>query len=368
MKKINFTLFFVYIFYYSVYSQQDFSAMIKTENELEVLLNSLRNAGNNQEKNSRNQEFKSKLYEALDADQAMLYPFSKLKTVGIINSPDKLIRIFNWNVEQDDFSQKYYCFILRFDEKKKEFKRIELQEYSDVMALKPLDVLDAKQWYGALYYQIIPVEKGNREMYTLLGWDGNNATSNMKLIDVLYFSGDNAKLGNPIFKVGNQTFKRVFYEYSKKSTMSIRWEEKYQRIVMDHLSPESPGLAGFYAYYVPDLSYDAFELKSGKWILKEDVVAINAQKSEKIEIQAPDGVGIIQPVKMKNKWIDPSDQESPTGGMGHAAAMPNEFEKETTNKTSKKNRVKKSRDRRDPSNQYPYSDLKKMKKRKKTKR
>jgi hypothetical protein len=203
-------------------------------------------------------------------------------------------------------------------------------------------------------------------MYTLLGWDGNSSSSNMKIIDVLYFSGNSAKLGSPVFKVGNQTFKRVFYEYSKKSTMSLRWDEKYQRILMDHLSPESPGLAGFYAYYVPDMSYDAFELKSSKWILKEDVVAVNAKKPEKIEIQVPDTDGSLKDVKLKNKWIDPSDAGSPTGGLGHSAALPEgEITKDSKKDKVKKEKVKKSKDKRDPSNQYPYSDLKKMKKKRK---
>jgi hypothetical protein len=347
------------------FTQEQIGTMPNIENELELLLTSLRKAENNQEKSTRNTLFKDKLFEALEHEQAMHYPFKKLTTVGVISSPDNLVRIFNWNVEQDDFSQKYYCFILRYDDRKKEYQRIELKEYNDVMALKPMEILDSKQWYGALYYQIIPFEKGNKDMYTLLGWDGNSSSSNMKLIDVLYFSGNNAKLGSPVFKVGKETYKRIFYEYSKKSTMSLRWDDKYQRILMDHLSPESPGLAGFYAYYVPDMSYDAFELKSGKWYLKEDVIAINAKRSEKIEIKAPDTEGNLIDIKMKNKWIDPSDSGSPTGGNGHSAALPEEIQSKVE-KTKKQNtKVKKSKDNRDPNTSYPYSDLKKMKKKRK---
>ncbi len=347
------------------FSQQD-TSMLNAENELENLLLSLRKAENNQEKNQRNLLFKEKLSATLDSDKAMLYPFKRLTTVGIINSPDNLVRIFNWNVEQDDFSQKYFCFILRYDERKKEYKKIELEVFNDVMAIKPMEVLDSKSWYGGLYYQIIPFEKGNRDMYVLLGWDGSNSTSNMKIIDALYFSGNQVKLGSPVFKVGNQTFKRIFYEYSKKSTMSLRYDEKYDRILMDHLSPESPGLAGFYAYYVPDMSYDAFELKSGKWILKEDVIAINGKSAERIEILTPDDEGNLKKVKMKNKWIDPSDSESPTGGNGHSAALPEgQVKNDQKSKKAKTPRVKKSKDKRDPSNQYPYSDLKKMKKKRK---
>ncbi|MFA7273034.1 MAG: hypothetical protein WC044_04160 [Crocinitomicaceae bacterium] len=361
---ILFPLFFIST--YSLFAQVD-SSLVRSEKELELILTDLRNATNNSEKETKNDLFKDKLYETINQKAAFSYPFSRLKTLGSINSSDGLVRIFNWNVEQDDHSQKYYCLILRMDERKNEIQRIELTESSDIMALKPMEILAANEWYGALYYQIIPFEKGNRDMYTLLGWDGNNATSNMKIIDVLYFSGNQAKLGSPVFKVGSQTFKRLFYEYSKKSTMSLRYDEKYERILMDHLSPESPGLAGFYAYYVPDMSYDAFELKSGKWILKEDVVAINGKQADKRTIRTPDANGEMREVKMKNKWIDPSDAGSPTGGNNHTADLPEgEKDKKSNAKKTKPTKVKKTKDKRDPSNQYPYSDLgKKSRKRKK---
>jgi hypothetical protein len=348
---------------------QSINSLPEAELELEKLLISLREAENNSEKKERNDLFKTKLVEVLNQESSMNYNFTKLTTVGFIPSPDQMVRIVNWNVEQDDQSQKYYCFIQRIDPKKNEYQLHEMTKSLDVMAMRPTDILQSNQWYGALYYQIIPFEKGNRDMYIVLGWDGLGTTSNMKLIDVLYFSGNQAKLGSPVFKVGNETFKRVFYEHSEKTTMSLRFDPKYGRILFDHLSPESPNLIGHYSYYVPDLSYDAFIFKSGKWYLQEDVIAVNAESIEKQEIIVPDEDGNLQKTKIKNRWINPSDKEAPAGGNNHEAALPEgepvKETKEEAPKTKKKWFEKK--DKRDPSNQYPYKDWKPIKTKKKKK-
>ncbi len=367
MNPLSWTFFAILLLSFSV-NAQDISSLTTTENELEQLLKNLRQAENDSEKEELNSVFKEKLKSALSIEGSMNYPFKQLTTVGFISSPDKLVRIINWNVEQDDQSQLYYCFIQRYNEKDKETQLIELTKNKDVMSLRPTEVLQANQWYGALYYQIIPFEKGNRDMYVILGWDGLSTLSNMKLIDVLYFTGNSAKLGSPVFKVGSHTYKRLFYEHSEKTTMSLRYDAKYDRILFDHLSPESPNLVGHYSYYVPDLSYDAFALKNGKWYLKEDVIAVNARTVDKIEIEAPDKNGEIKKSKIKNKWENPSNPDAPAGGNNHEAALPEENQK-TAEKEKKEKKEKgklfKRKDRRDPSQMYPYSDLKTIKKKKK---
>ena len=52
----------------------------------------------------------------------------------------------------------------------------------------------------------------------------------------------------------------------------MKFEEKYGRVVMDHLSPEAPSLEGLHSYYVPDLSYDSYAYNGAYWVLTEDVI------------------------------------------------------------------------------------------------
>ncbi len=345
------------------------SLLVQRERQLYVLLNDLRAARSTEVKEEKNKLFKNYLYETIQLENAFSYPFDRLKTLGSIASPDGMIRLFNWNIEQNDGTQKYYCFILRYDERRKIYKTYELIDNSIMLPPRPEGTLEANQWYGALYYKIIPIEKGNKQMYTLLGWDGNNSLSNIKLIDVLYFAGNSPRLGSPIFKYNDETVRRVFFEHSEKAYMSLKYEEHYKRIIFDHLSPESPSMKGFYSYYIPDLSYDAFKFENNKWVLHEDVIGVNKESAKKMVVMVPGGKdGAIEKKEIKTKWIDPSDSKAPGGGSAHVAVLPEEADGQNNkpNKVVKDESDFPSRDKiKNPISYsiYPYSDSKAKRKR-----
>lgn len=302
-----------------------------SENEAELvhLLDELRAAKDDYEKETANAKFKSKLEETIQMSGAFDYPFSQLRTMGSIKSPDNEFRLFNWNVEQDDMTQKYFCYILTFDERSKKYKIIELKDNSFMLPQKPTEILEADNWYGALYYKIIPMKKGSKTVYTVLGWDGNTSASTMKVIDVLNFSAGTVRLGSPIFKLPKENLKRMFFEFSKKTTMYMSYEEQYNRIIFDHLAPETPALTGLYSMYVPDLSHDAFVLDAGKWYLIEDVVGVNAAASETVTVSYKDEkTGQIKERKIKNKWEEPSKS--------HVATTPEDQMKEQAADNQKK--------------------------------
>ncbi|MCE3295020.1 MAG: hypothetical protein K0R65_734 [Crocinitomicaceae bacterium] len=325
----------LFVFLAGVAISQTDSLLFKREQQLKTYLNALRASKTPEEKNKNNEIFKSYLLETIQIDGAFSYPFSELKTLGSIKSPDNAFRLFNWNIEQEDRSNKYFCYILRFDEKKKEWKTIELMDNSAHMLQRSDEILDEKNWYGALYYKIIPIEKSNKTLYTILGWDGNPAT-NAKMVDVLSFSGNKVKLGSPIFKMNDGLHKRLYFEHSKKAFMSLNFDEARQRIVYDHLSPETPNLVGFYEYYVPDFSYDELYFKNNKWVVQEDVVGINnkGEKSYTLQHINPKN-GEVVSKEVKNNWIDPSDKNAPAGGNTHVASVPEseKGDKVSTDKT-----------------------------------
>jgi hypothetical protein len=338
------------------FAQKD-SLLFFREQELELMLTDLRNAKSDLEKEEKNQVFKTYLKETLLSENVFSYPFSRLKTLGSITSPDLTFRFFNWNIEQEDQSQKYYCFILKKDERKNEYTIIELIDNSFMLPPRPDEVLNEEQWYGALYYKIIPVSKAGKTYYTLLGWDGSNAMSSVKLIDVLSFSGKHVKFGNGIFKTKEGTQKRVFFEYSKKAVMSLAYDEQRNRIIFDHLSPESPGMEGFYEYYVPDMSYDAFVFTDNKWVFQEDVVGLNGTGNRKINIQTLDPKsGDVVSREVKNTWEDPSNENAPAGGNIHTPALPdNETLSEQKKKDKKTNEIAVRKEKRTKRKKEEFS-------------
>ena len=353
-------LFYIFLLIsFSLFSQKD-SILVVRELQLNSLLDKLRSSDNNTDKLKNNKVFKTSLEEVLKLEGVFDYSFSKLKTLGTIKSDDNLLRFFNWNIEMDDHSQKYFCYILRKDKKRKKIYLSELVDNSLMLPSRPDGVLDAKNWYGALYYKIIPISKGSRTMYTLLGMDANNSMSNIKIIDVLYFTGNSPRLGNPIFKTNDGTLKRVFFEYSKKAYMSLKYEKECNRIIYDHLSPETPSMTGFYSYYVPDFSYDAFIFYKNKWVLQEAVVGVNKKGGEKLKVFVQNKkTGELEMREIDNKWIDPSDKKAANGGNTHVARTPG-MEKEESKKFKISfdflKKIGNSRNRKNPESysNYPY--------------
>lgn len=295
--------------------------------EKEIALNrsllNLRSAKSDSEIEKQNKIFKKEMESFLKLEGAFNYEFKHLKTVAILDSPDKLVRIVNWNLEYTDVSYSYCAFVMRWDEDKEVVKLTELIDNLDPYSPKPEGVIDSKNWYGCLYYKIVPYERNNKKEYLLLGWDGGTTGSNFKFIDVLVFNGNNVKLGSPVFKGKSNVAKRVIFEFSDKSVMALKFEENRNRIVFDHLSPESQSLAGVASYYVPDMSYDSYNYSDEMWILNEDVIAVNSEdkNDKRVFYSVNEKTGKLEKHKLNDSWIDPSDENN-SGQTQHIARTP----------------------------------------------
>ena len=304
----------------NLFSQKD-TIIPYREKVLSLYLTKVRSAIKDEDKKKINQEFKNYLLETISIPESFTYNFPQLKTIGIIDSPDKNFRIINWNVQLEDESNLFFAFVIKKGNKKKN-KIVELLCKSIVYEM-PTDIISENNWYGALYYKIIPVKKGKKIFYTLLGWRSNGNISFMKLIDVIEINGNHIKLGSSIFQNKKEKLKRVVFEYSKKATMTLRYEEKYDRIIFDHLSPESPSMNGLYEYYIPDMSYDAYIFDDERWVLNEDVIAVNElEKNTYKQINVDKKTGEIKEEEVKKSWIDPTDVNAPGSQQSHKPALP----------------------------------------------
>jgi hypothetical protein len=367
--KIFVSFLFIFLSCLSSYGQSQYS-IISKEQELAILLDSLRKAPTDIERIEINYSFKELLRQTLELPEAFTYSFSRLETIGFINSPDGNLRIVNWNLEMADRTHRYFCYLLHYDSKSEEIKLHELSEGYNSLAEYPMDVLSYDNWYGCLYYKIIPFEKGSKTLYAVLGWDGNNEMSAIKLIDVLSFSNGEPTLGASVFKKSkNETLNRVIFQFNKKAYFSLKYEADYLRIVFDHLMPEAPNLEGLYSFYVPDLSYDAFVLDGNKWVLFEDVVVVNPDDEESVVTYVRNKrTGELQEKKVKSKWLNPEDNGAPISGIAHTAVTPdmdvnnpiayNGNETIKKQKKEKKNKV----DKRDPNQMTTTLGNKKRKK------
>ena len=216
------------------------------------------------ERRKANEQIISILKKILTAGEAWTYPFDSLGAVGVLSPEDKAFRVFNWEFALRDGSYEYYGFF-QFPPKNQQCPVFELVDSRNSIKSPERAKLQADNWLGAHYYQIFYKVHKKKKTYFLLGLDWNNKISRKKIIEPLIISKNGEiNFGAPVFigiGAGNQ---RIIFEYSAELSMSLRYNEKRDLIIFDHLVPKSPELKGQFQFYAPDLSYDALRYKKGK--------------------------------------------------------------------------------------------------------
>jgi hypothetical protein len=363
MMKLYLSLFLFFFISQRIVAQ---SLVLAQEKELIKLYSEIKNQEIFDDKLAANTTFIDKFKKTLANKESFKFPFDSLKNAkGIkdIKSSDDKVRIFTWAIKNNyEGVYQYFGLIVKRESSKNSV--IELIDDLDPTNSRISGAIDITKWYGALYIDIIPKSIGSKKYYTLFGWDGNSSASNIRLLDVLTFSGKTAKLGAPIFKNQKEKLNRVYFEYAENAAMNMTYEEKYKRIMFDHLIPETPDLKGIYSFYIPDFSYDSYVWKKDGWHLMEDVIGINEKGNDRITVMTSNQKGSVRKQKIKNKWLNPNDESDVQNEFVHVARTPeSEMQVELPEKKSKQKRVKKSK-KNDPLLPQSIYGKKKKKKRK----
>jgi hypothetical protein len=193
----------------------------------------------------KNAQFVKKLVSALKINSSFAYDFDSLKRVSILKSPDNSFRIITWFLPTDRGTFRYYG-------------AIQLSTVNGSLKLFPLTDATAslgdanmltsnKNWYGARYYEMIPVIINGKQPYWIfLGWKGNDQKTTKKVIEVLSFEQGEPVFGRNIFEATkNGPLKnRMIFEYSKLNSMTLTVDKNVNMIVFDHLAPYDPKNAG----------------------------------------------------------------------------------------------------------------------------
>ena len=199
-------------------------------------------------------------------------PLSSVKNIGLIQSSDKKLNIYTWNIPLNDGTHKYFGFIHYSSKKKKQNLVFELVDKSNEIKNPERALLNCSNWYGALYYKIVETKYKGITYYALLASDLNNLSTKKKIVDVLFFdTNDQPVFGATIFNQPNQFDTRLIFEFNVRANMTLNYDQKLEMIVFDHLSPSKPNLVGIYEFYGPDFSYDGLKFKKGKWNLFNDI-------------------------------------------------------------------------------------------------
>lgn len=235
------------------------------EYQLEGLSHRIINGDDLEERITSCYYFIQTLKKALKIPTSFEYDFKLLKTVSVIKPKDEKFRIFTWNLLLD--SGRYMYFGALQMNEKDSLVLFGLYDSSDRLKDPLFKTVDHKNWVGCLYYQIHGYKYKKKKYYLLFGWDGEDAKTNKKIIDILWFNDKGEpQFGAPVFEVNEDFQHRLVFEFADRAVMLCRYEEQMNQIVYAHLVPTSPLLKGDYAYYLPDGTYDFLDFKKGFWV------------------------------------------------------------------------------------------------------
>ncbi|MFW5805747.1 MAG: hypothetical protein ACOCVX_04380 [Bacteroidales bacterium] len=224
--------------------------------------------------------------EIMNEPDAFDYSYDSLKHITMLKSKDDMVRVFTWNIMYDNMRHDFFGFI-QFENEDDEYYFYELKDKTSNAPDADSDYESPGEWYGAIYYEMIEKKHRNTPVYTLLGWKGRDALVQQKVIETLKFNRhDEPEFGGGKIQVVREKMNRAVFRYSSQAQMILRFNEKNDIIVCDHLTPGNPKFKGQYDYYGPDYSYDAFEWDGKRWNFKSNIdpeIAINYKKNKKIE-------------------------------------------------------------------------------------
>ncbi|MFO8087357.1 MAG: hypothetical protein R6T91_06055 [Bacteroidales bacterium] len=183
--------------------------------------------------------------ETLRMEGAERFAFNAIDSMYLVQSPDRKLRIVTWHLLNDDFTYDYFGIAQTYSARHKTYVVFELKDKADRLPHPEYEMLRNGDWFGAIYFDIIQVQKSKnflqdifgtgRTYYTLLGWNGNDFKTDIKLIDVAYLqSNGDIVMGYPLFRTQDHRLRRIIFEYADRYPMTMNYDKQYQIIEEDN--------------------------------------------------------------------------------------------------------------------------------------
>lgn len=270
---------------FSVVSQTDFKIY---EDSLKRLSLKFPVLEEDEQRKAVNNQFREYFEQVLRMDGSFQYDFDSLTTISILRSPDATFRIISWYVPLRGDNFEYSGFFQPAQPLNGKNTVISLVDKGIHEAQPRFNSLNHDQWYGAYYFDIIHHRYNQQDLYTLLGWRGDNPLTRKRIIEPLSITDEGMPVfGKPVFEYGENQNHRVVFEYSAKVSMIIRFDDyifdgsrRPERIIVfDRMAPTHSFLSGHYQFYVPEMNiFDAFRFVDGRWVFTEDIDIRNPRR------------------------------------------------------------------------------------------
>ncbi len=206
-----------------------------------------------------------KVIENKDSDM-----LKKVKWISSIAPADSSFHIYTWHTQYAKDKFNYNGYIVFEDDS---FVKLN-DETESLIQDYEYTVADANNWFGQLYYKIMPIE-GN-DAYLLFGFNGLNNFENVKIAETITFDeNNNPSFGSPIFYKEGESERdakmRIYLQYADDSNVSLNYNPGLKMIMYDHLIVRMGRLAGQGATQISDGSYEGYIWQKDKYIHVEKV-------------------------------------------------------------------------------------------------
>ena len=98
----------------------------------------------------QNEQLLSLLEETLEMKNSMSYSFDALKTISVLTSKDKKVRIFTWYLIDEQGFHEYFGYLQTYNEEKKEYRLFPLIDKWRRIDNPEAQMLTPNNWYGTL--------------------------------------------------------------------------------------------------------------------------------------------------------------------------------------------------------------------------
>jgi hypothetical protein len=258
-------------------NQSDTTALNPAVNRLCTLGDSLLRGRSTETRSSAQQAFALLMDSILSTQTGALLSFHQVKALSVAESPDRKIRILSWMLRagaETDPRFRYFGYILYREDPKTTWNVRILQD----SGLRDRDSLvflrnGPEEWTGGICYGIAQSRHKATTTYLLLYWCPQSKTISRKIAETFQLRNGLPVFGVQAIKAGGKMRSRLVFDFNAQASMTLRFDERMNKVIMDHLSPSDPRpeAKDQYQLYGPDLSYDALSPDKGAWLLIRNI-------------------------------------------------------------------------------------------------
>lgn len=245
-------------------------------------------------------DFKLLLDSSLVQNPDSLIALDSIRNLSVLTTPDSSLRLITWLFPFDNGAYKFYGYIQYFSPRDSVWHLKKLADKHKKIKNPEKSALTAKNWYGALYYDMII----NENFITLLGWNGYHDQLNQKIIDILHFdTSGNPVFGKKVFSKFRDSVKRVIIEYAEDASVTLEHDlilhqvrvpsenafmtstrtkkVKENMIYFNQLDPIQPMFEGDRRYYVPlSEKMQGFYFDDETWVFRDKLIILSKKPPE----------------------------------------------------------------------------------------